>query len=118
VEEEVFALCHTEAVDLMVMASKHPFIHLPVCTHHMVNRLMVLSSEQVAEAFHGVVVVVESLVVGEGPVVSSGNEKVAWGLSMEPNGDQSKFLGKYLLKVDPHYSFFSGRYEYSSLKTF
>jgi len=77
------------------------------------------SSGQVVEGFHGVEAVEDVLVAGEGSVVGD-NKKIvfAWGPSMEPNGDQSKFLGKYLLKVDPHYSFFSGRSQYCSLKTF
>jgi hypothetical protein len=70
------------------------------------------------EDFHGVVAVAGVLVVGEGSVVGD-NKKivVAWGPSMGPDGDQSKFLGKCLLKVDPHYPFFRS-YQYSSLKTF
>jgi len=112
-------LCHTEAIDLMDMASNHPIIHLPVCTHSMAGHSMVLSLGQAVAGSHGVEAVEESLVAGEGSVVGD-NKKIvfAWGPSMEPNGDQSKFLGIYLLKVDPHYSLFSGRYQYSSLKTF
>jgi hypothetical protein len=80
---------------------------------------MGLSSAQGEEGFHGVVAVAGVLVAGEGSVVG-GNKKiaVAWGPSMEPNGDQSEFLGKYFPKVDPHYSFFSDRHQYSSLKIF
>ena len=103
-------LCRTEAIDHMGMGFKHPIIHLPVRTHSMV-----LSTELAVVAFRGVEAVAEHLVAAEGFIVGSGN---AWGPSMEPNGDQSKFLGKYLLKVDPHYCLFSGRYQYSSLKTF
>jgi hypothetical protein len=74
---------------------------------------------QAVAGFHGVEAVAGFSVVGEGSVVGD-NKKIvfAWGPSMEPNGDQSKFLGKYHPKVDPHYSLFSGRYQYSSLKIF
>jgi hypothetical protein len=95
----------------MDMASKHPVIHLPVRTHCMVGRYTGRSSGQAGVASHGVEVVVESLGAVEGFVVGGSN---AWGPSMEPNGDQSKFL----LNVDPHCPLFAGNYQYSSLRTF
>jgi len=86
VEEKAFVLCHTEAIDLMDMASKHPIIHLPVCTHSMAGHSMVLSLGQAVAGSHGVEAVEESLVAGEGSVVGD-NKKIvfAWGPSMEPN---------------------------------
>ena len=76
------------------------------------------SSGQAVAASHGVEVVAGFSVAGEGSVVGDHKNSGCMGTSTEPNGDQSKFLGKYLLKVDPHYSLFSGRYQYCSLKTF
>jgi hypothetical protein len=46
-------LCHTEAMDLMDMASKHPIIRLLVCTHPMVVHSMVLSLAQGVVASRG-----------------------------------------------------------------
>ena len=85
-EEEAFVLCHTESIDLVDMASKHPIIQLPVYTHSMAGRLMVLSLVQAVAGFHGVEAVAGFSVAGEGSVV--GDSKVlavAWGPSMEPN---------------------------------
>jgi hypothetical protein len=66
----------------MDMASKHPIIHLPVCTHSMVGHSMGPSSGQAGVASHGVEVVAESSVAGEGSVVGSN----AWGPSMKLRG--------------------------------
>ena len=76
-EEEAFVLCHTESIDLVDMASKHPIIQLPVYTHSMAGRLMVPFLVQAVAGFS---------VAGEGSVVGD-NKKivVAWGPSMEPN---------------------------------
>ena len=90
----------------------------PLIIHLMEGLSMAPSLGLAVEGFHGVEAVAGSSAVGEGSVDGNSKEWVAWGPSMEPNGDQSKFLGIYLLKVDPHYSLFSGRYQYSSLKTF
>jgi len=85
VEEEVFVLCHPEAMDLTDMASRHPIIrliiNLPVCTHSMVPFLA-----QAAVASHGVEVVAGYSVAGEGFVGGSGKEWVAWGPLMELGG--------------------------------
>jgi hypothetical protein len=75
VEEEVSVLCHTEAMALMDMASKHPIIRLPVCTHSIVSHSMVLSLEQGVVASRGVEAVAGHSVAGEGSVVGGGN---AW----------------------------------------
>ena len=85
-EEEAFVLCHTESIDLVDMASKHPIIQLPVYTHSMAGRLMVLSLVQAVVGFHGVEAVAGFSVAGEGSVVGD-NKKIvfAWGPSMEPN---------------------------------
>jgi len=81
VEVEVFVLCQTEAMDLTDMAPRHLIIHpliirLPVCTHPMVSHFMALFLAQAEVVSHGVEVVVEFLVAGEGSVVGGGN---AWG---------------------------------------
>jgi hypothetical protein len=76
VEAEVSVLCHTGAIDHTDMASKHPIIHLPVCTHSMVSHFMVLSLAQAVAGFHGVVAVAGSLAVVGGSVVGGGK---AWG---------------------------------------
>jgi hypothetical protein len=47
-------LCHTGAMDLMDMASKHPIIRPAVCTHSMADHSMVLSLEQGVVASRGV----------------------------------------------------------------
>ena len=64
---------------LMDTASKHLIIHLPACTHSMVNHSMGPSSEQAVEGFHGAEVVAESTVAVEGSVVGSSKKDVAWG---------------------------------------
>ena len=84
-EEEVFVLCHTESIDLVDMTSKHPIIQLPVYTHSMAGRLMVLSLAQAVAGFHGVEAVAGFSVAGEGFVDGNSKELVAWGPSMEPN---------------------------------
>jgi hypothetical protein len=62
--------------DLMDMASKHPIIRRPVCTHSMAGHSMVLSLEQGVVASRGVEAVAEYSVAGEGSVVGGGN---TWG---------------------------------------
>ena len=73
-EEEVSVLCRIEAMELMDMASKHPIIHLRICTHLIVGRFMVLSLEQAVVASRGVEVVAGYSVVGGGSVVGSRKE--------------------------------------------
>ena len=73
--------CHPEALAVMDMASKHPIIHLPVCTRPMVDHSMVPSSGQAGVAFHGVEVVAESSVAAEGSVVGSGKKSSCMGAS-------------------------------------
>jgi hypothetical protein len=112
--------CHIEAMGPIGVGFRHPIILLPVGIRSTVSRSMGPSLAQAEEGFHGVAAAGGVLVAGEGSVVG-GNKRmaVAWGPSAESNGDQSKSLGRYLLKVDPHYSLCSGRYQYSSLlKTF
>jgi hypothetical protein len=57
--------CHTEAMALMDMASKHPIIHLPVCTHSMVGHSMIPYLAQAVEDCPGVEVVAGYSVVGD-----------------------------------------------------
>jgi len=76
VEAGVSVQCHTEAIAVMDMVSKHPIIHLPVCTHPMGP-----SSGQAGVASHGVEVVAESLVAAEGSVVGSGTKSSCMGTS-------------------------------------
>jgi hypothetical protein len=65
--------CHTEAMDLMDMALKHPIIHVPVCTRSIVGHSMVLFSAQAVEASPGEEVVAECSAAGEDSVVGGGN---------------------------------------------
>jgi len=65
----------------MDTAFKHLIIPLPVCTHSMVEHSMVLSSGQAGVASHGVEVVAESSVAGEGFVVGSGKKSSCMGTS-------------------------------------
>jgi hypothetical protein len=81
VEAEVSARCHIEAIAVMDMASKHPIIHLPARTHSMGP-----FSGQAGVASHGVEVVAESSVAGEGFVDGNKVEVVAWGPSMNLRG--------------------------------
>lgn len=70
-EEEVSVLCRTDAMGLTDMASKHPIIRLPVCTHSMV-----LSLAQAAVGFHGVEAVAGSLAAGEDFVGEGGLDQM------------------------------------------
>jgi hypothetical protein len=74
VEVEASARCHTEAIAVMDMASKHPIIHLPVRPHPMGP-----SSAQAGVASHGVEGVAEYSAAGEGFVVGSCNKKLLHG---------------------------------------
>jgi hypothetical protein len=65
-------LCHTGAMDLMDMASKHPITCLPVGTHSMADHSMVLSLEQVVVASHGVEAAAGPSVVDADSVVGGG----------------------------------------------
>jgi hypothetical protein len=94
VEVEVSVRCHTEAITVTDMASKHPIIHLPVRTHSMVGRCTDQSSGQAGVASRGVEVVVEFLGAAEGSVVGGSN---AWGPRWNPWGSTKTFSPK----VDP-----------------
>lgn len=90
-EAEVSVQCHTEAMDLMDMAFKHPIIHLPVYTRSMVGHSMVLYLAQAVAVSPGGEVVEESLVAGEDSVVGGGN---AWGPRWNPGGSTKTFFPK------------------------
>jgi hypothetical protein len=94
VEAEVSARCRTETIAVMDMVSKHPIIHLPVCTHHsMVGHSVGPFSGQAVEGFHGVEVVAESSVAGEGFVDGGKVKVVAWG-HRRSLGDRSFLKGR------------------------
>jgi hypothetical protein len=69
----------------------------------MVGHSMAPFMGLVAEGFRGVEVVAGYSVAGEGSVVGSGKEWVAWGPSMESMGINQNFF----LKVDPPYSHYT-----------
>jgi hypothetical protein len=75
VEGEVFVPCHTEATDLVDMASAE-------LSHSMEDISTALSLGQAVAAFHGAGAVVESLAADEGFVAGSSNIWIQWEPSM------------------------------------
>jgi hypothetical protein len=63
----------------MDMASEHLLIHLPVWSHSMTSHSTGPSLGQAGVASHGVEVVAESSVAGEGSVDGGKVQLVAWG---------------------------------------
>jgi hypothetical protein len=103
VEGEVFVRCHTEAMDLMDMASAD-------LSHFMEDVPTVLSLEQAVAAYPGAGAVVECSVAGGGSVV--GGDKSVWlhgGLRRNPS--PSLFRGKGGLTIDAH------RYDLRSMRS-
>jgi hypothetical protein len=66
--------------------SKHPIAHLQVCTHSTAVHSMGLSSEQAGVVSHGVEVVGESSVAGEGFVDGGKKESGSMGPSTQLKG--------------------------------
>ena len=67
--------CHTAAIEVTDMASKHPIIGQPVRIYSMAGHSMVRSLELVVVASHGVEAVAEYSLADEGSVVGGSN---AW----------------------------------------